>query len=94
MTDLTAKKSDFITRIVNEAGALVASIDRFKALQDEYTNNGYFDAPGIAIVDEDCIGDNAHMTAALVTSVISSSIAIDTFMVNNFHDDNMSKAKR
>jgi hypothetical protein len=34
------------------------------------------------------------MTAALVTSVISSSIAIDTFMVNNFHDDNMAKAKR
>jgi len=94
MADLTAKKSDYITRLVQEAGNMVDQMNRFRALQAEYTDNGYFDSPGAQITDADCIGDNAHMSASLITSVITSSIDMNAFLVGGFHDDNFSKAKR
>jgi len=94
MADLSMKKSDFISRVVFEAGAIIDQMNRFAALQAEYTNNGYFDTPGAAITDEDCVGANAHMSAELITSVISSSIAMNAFLVDGFHDDNFAKATR
>jgi hypothetical protein len=93
MADLSAKKSDFITRQVQAVTTFMRTLDTLRALDDEHTNNGYGAGPN-AIVDADAQGDNAHMDAALVNNVITSTRAIDAFMVSNFHDDVLAQAAR
>lgn len=93
MADLTAKKSDFITRQVQAVTDFMHALEDLRALDIEHTNNGYGGGAN-AITDEDASGDNAHMSANLVNNVITSTRAIDTFMVNGFHDDVLAQAAR
>jgi hypothetical protein len=93
MADLTAKKSDFITRQVQAVTDFMHALEDLRNLDEEHTNNGYGAGPN-AIVDADAQGDNAHMDAALVSNVITSTRAIDAFMVGAFHDDVLAQAAR
>lgn len=92
MPDLSAKKANYVSREVAAAKRLIDAVNDLMLLQQEYENNGYASGAPNAITDDDCVGSNAHMDAALVANVLTSAQAVAGFMVSNYHDDVIAQA--
>jgi len=71
MPDQSARKSDFISTCVSLSAQLL-SLTRDCEETAAYRTDSEFQAGGAnAIVDADCVGANAHMTAATVAAVVT-----------------------
>lgn len=88
--DFTPKISDFITNEVQAVTDFLDALYRLQALSQLYEDNGYF----TLITQDHILGDNVHMTPALIANVFTSWSAINTFMESNFHDDVLAQAAR
>lgn len=88
--DITPKISNHITNEVQAVGRFREALADLLALHEDYQNNGY---SGV-ITQDHIVGDNVHMTPALVGNVYTSVLAINTFMETNFHDDVLAQASR
>jgi hypothetical protein len=74
--DLTAKKSDYLSKVVQLSEALLEitrDCDEMKLFRED--NEFQIGAPN-AIVDQDCLGANAHLTAANVDAAVQVAAAI------------------
>ena len=73
MADLTAKKSNFISRSRQAVVTTLANIEELREMRREATVLNY----GQDLADEDFIGDNDHMTKA---DLIAAFMAIDAIV--------------
>lgn len=72
MANLTAKKSDAISALVAFSIKAEGLARDIAELQSFFTDNGFLTGGGNAIVDGDCVGANAHLTATLVNSGVTA----------------------
>jgi hypothetical protein len=80
MADLTGKKALFLTNVVT-AATLINQLTRIAdELPAYYTDNGFAAGGTSPIVDADCTGPNAHLSAALVGSVTAVLTALSGAM--------------
>jgi hypothetical protein len=80
MASLGAKKSDFITAVDAFSARLLAltvDADELAAFQ---ADNAFQSGGANAIVDADCTGANAHLTAAQVNAVMTVVAAVSSSM--------------
>lgn len=78
--NLSQKKSDALSSLVAltpDAFELAAKIQELVAY---VTDNGFLTGGSSPILDADCVGENAHMDAALFNSAITaiSSVSLST----------------
>lgn len=71
MADQTNRKSNFISKVGDLSAQLLALTRDCEELAAYQTDSGFQIGGANAIVDADCVGDNAHMTAALIGSVVT-----------------------
>lgn len=69
--DLSAKKSNFISSAVDFSEALLALTRSGEELAAYQAANGFQSGGANAVVDADCVGNNAHLTAATVNAVVT-----------------------
>lgn len=67
--DLTAKKADYLTKLVTFADQLLAVTRAADELHAYALANGLLTGGAAPVTDPDCTGANAHLTAALVNAV-------------------------
>lgn len=92
MADLTAKKSNFISRSRQAIVTALEQIEELREMRREATVLDY----GTALVDGDFVGDNDHMDKAdLVAAFQSIDAIVDLLEANsNTHYANLYKTKR
>lgn len=91
MANLTNKKSDTLTRLVElipKAMKLAADI---KELKNYATDNGFLAGGTNPIADLDCIGGNDHLDAATFNAAMN---AIDSLTLSNPNATTLRKASR
>jgi hypothetical protein len=71
MPDLAAKKSDYISAALSFAEQLLALTRTGEELALYQTANALQSGGASALVDADCTGTNAHVTAATVNAVVT-----------------------
>ncbi len=77
---LATKKVEALRAFVALSLKAEAMARDIKELQTYFTDNGFLTGGGNAIVDADCVGDYAHLTASLVNSGITAiaTVALST----------------
>jgi len=87
MADLSSKKSNYLSKLVSFADTMLSTTRMADEIHAYALANGFLTAGANAIVDADCVGANAHLTAASVnaTDTIAGqlSTAVTTAMRNN-----------
>jgi hypothetical protein len=73
--DLSAKKSNFLSRTVSAASALKSARDALVALEGEWNDYGY----AASLQDADCVGSNAHLSLAIVTGLFTTQGNLESF---------------
>lgn len=76
MADLTAKKSDYLSRVVQLSEELARAIQKAEEMTAYRGDNGFEVGGANAITDADCTGANAHLTAANVDAAVQVAAAI------------------
>ena len=89
MADLSSKKSNFISRYIQNTTQILDLLTELKEQRVEWDSQGY----SSAIVDGDFVGANAHLTASnLASTVTSVQAVIDLLAANgNAHYGNLYK---
>jgi len=92
MVDLTAKKSNFISRSVQHAVTTLSNIEELRKMRREATVLGY----GTILMDADFAGDNDHLTKANLVDAFRTIDAIIALLEahSNAHYGNLYKLKR
>lgn len=91
MANLASKKQAFSSKIVEISERLVDVILDAKELEGFYFSNGFNSGGVNMLIDLDFDNtNNAHLTAAIVGSVITTLQALDTAMTQG-HRDNLRK---
>jgi hypothetical protein len=80
MPDLTAKKSDYLSRVVDLSERLTDVLKDAQELTSYRGDNGFETGGTNAIADADCVGENAHLTAATVDAVVQVGAALTGVM--------------
>lgn len=76
---ISAKKSNFITRSIQKANALLETITDLQQMTEEATIEGY----ATSIVDADFVGDNNHIDKATLVAFFGASQAIVALLEAN-----------
>ncbi len=74
----TAKLSNFLSRVVANAQALMAARLELKNLTEELTS----DAVIGALADGDCVGANAHLTRTIVFNYANGGMPLEAMLTN------------
>jgi hypothetical protein len=85
--DLSAKKSDFISRIVFLAGDLLTLAHRCDEASAQFFANQFNGGAANEISQNDIVGANTHLTVADVTSVITAAQAVSTALSSGARDN-------
>lgn len=89
MANLASKKSDALSTLVSltKTGMLVAQ--QIQELVSYVTDNGFLTGGANPIADGDCVGDNAHLDAAIFNAAVT---AIGTMTLSNANKTTLRKA--
>lgn len=79
MADLTAKKSNFISRATQACVTTLANIEELREMRREATVLGY----GQSLTDADFIGENDHLTKADVVAAFQTIDAVVALLEAN-----------
>lgn len=78
--DNTAKKSNFLTRVVANHKEFKAARDAAIALREERSSDAAIS--GVALTNADCIGANAHLTVTIVDDFLGVTGDIEKCLTN------------
>jgi hypothetical protein len=85
--DLSAKKSDFISRIVFLAGDLLTLGHRCDEASAQFFANQFNNGAANAISQDNIVGTNTHLTVEDVTNVITAAQAVSTALSSGARDN-------
>jgi hypothetical protein len=90
--ELTAKKSAYISRYKNTVTSFLDIVKTLKELRTEWDSLGYSGT----LVDADFVSDNNHISAANLTSAVTTAQAVTDLMAanGNAHNSNFYKLVR
>lgn len=80
MPNLTQKKSDAMTKLVQMIPLAMDVAQQVKELDAYFADNGFKTGGNNAIVDGDCIGENAHLSATIMNDALAgiASLVLST----------------
>lgn len=91
MADLTNKALNTGSKIVANISVFMSAIEALIALENERSSSGLtlsdFNAAFLAS------GELKHVSGSDLQAVLTSAVAVDTWMKEQFHDDNFHKAR-
>ena len=79
--DLSAKKSNHISRLIQAAEAILEDIGTIKAMCLEAQALGYVSGGSNALQDGDFVGSNQFLDAAQYNQIVALMAAFDTYML-------------
>lgn len=87
--DLSNKQVNLASRIVSSTDKLIQAMKELVELEDEKTSSG------INFDDTFLLANNAtkHVSGQMLNDALTSALAINSFAVTNFHDDNLQKIR-
>lgn len=91
MPNLTKKKSDVLSKLVQITPQAMAIAAQLQELVDYCTDNGFKTGQANAIADADCVGENDHLDAAVFNAALN---ALNTLTLNNASKTALRKATR
>ena len=77
MANLASKKSNYLSILVDYAAKASSLARDIQELNNYFIDNGFATAGANAIVDADCVGENAHLTAALVNAAMTAIVNVN-----------------
>lgn len=87
MPDVTIKAVNLAVRLRQAAEELMTAIESIRNLKDEKEGSG-IDFTAVAVEAAIAADDRlTHCSGNSFNSIISSGVAVDTFMIAGFHDD-------
>lgn len=76
MANLTSKKSDAISKLVAICPRAMEILSEVVELQNYLADNLFLTGAANAVIDADCVGDNAHVTAADFNAAMTALAAM------------------
>lgn len=91
MANLAAKKSDCLTKLVSLTSTAMLVASQIQELVSYATDNGFLAAGASPIANGDCVGENAHLDAALFNAAVA---AITTMTLSNQNKTTLRKVSK
>jgi hypothetical protein len=76
--DLTAKKSNFLSKVVTQSTNFLNAYNALKQLSAEYNSESY-----VNLVQADMVGGNSHLTPAVLALLIQTFALVDNLINSN-----------